>query len=105
MSGNLDLWLLATEDGSLRRLTDDAADDYDPACTSGGKSIVWSSKRINDNYEIWMANADGSGSRQVSRDGFDAENPTGTGRRSAQQDCDLGSDCGTGATLERAPAT
>ena len=79
MSGNLDLWVLATEDGSLRRLTDDAADDYDPAFTSGGKSIVWSSKRINDNYEIWMANADGSGARQVSRDGFDAENPTGTG--------------------------
>ncbi len=78
MSGNLDLWIISTEDGSLRRLTDDAADDYDPAFTTDGKSVIWSSKRINDHYEIWMANADGSGARQVSRDGVDAENPTGT---------------------------
>ncbi|HPF70250.1 MAG TPA: hypothetical protein PLQ13_06225, partial [Candidatus Krumholzibacteria bacterium] len=35
----------------------------------------WSSDR-GGNMEIWMAAADGSGARQVSRDGADAENPT-----------------------------
>jgi serine/threonine protein kinase len=32
-SGNLDLWLLDLESGALRQLTDDAAQDWDPAFT------------------------------------------------------------------------
>ncbi len=78
MSGNLDLWIMSTSDGSLRRLTDDDADDYDPAFTHDGKSVIWSSRRGTGHYEIWMAHADGSGARQISQDGFDAENPTAT---------------------------
>jgi hypothetical protein len=35
---------------------------------------LWSSNR-NGNYEIWAANTDGSGARQVTKDGVDAENP------------------------------
>jgi len=78
MTGNLDLSVASLDDGSIRRLTDDAADDFDPAFTADGKSILWSSKRETGHYEIWTANADGSGARRISNDGFDAENPTAT---------------------------
>lgn len=75
-SGNLDLWI-STSDGTVKRVTDDAAEDWDPAFIAGGKKIVWSSGR-SGNLEIWMANADGSEARQISQDGADAENPTAT---------------------------
>ncbi|MFP5247030.1 MAG: protein kinase domain-containing protein, partial [Thermoanaerobaculia bacterium] len=75
-SGNLDLWI-STDDGSVRRVTDDGAEDWDPAFTPDGKKIVWSSGR-SGNLEIWIANADGSNAKQISRDGVDAENPTAT---------------------------
>ena len=76
-SRNLDLWVLSRQDGSIKRLTDDASADWDPAYTPDGKSILWSSNR-GGNFEIWMAATDGSGARQVSRDGVDAENPAMT---------------------------
>ena len=75
-SGNLDLWAVSTKDGTIRRLTDDPADDWDPAFTYDGK-LLWTSHR-SGNFEIWMAEADGSGARQVSHDGIDAENATAT---------------------------
>jgi eukaryotic-like serine/threonine-protein kinase len=74
MTGNLDLWEVSTESRGLRRITEDAAGDWDPIYSPDGKYILWSSNR-NGHFEIWMANADGSGSRQVTRDGVDAENP------------------------------
>ena len=61
----------------MRRITDDGAEDWDPAFTPDGKKIVWSSGR-SGNLEIWIANADGSGAKQISQDGVDAENPTAT---------------------------
>jgi Tol biopolymer transport system component len=76
-SGNLDLWAISTEGGTVRRITDDNAEDWDPAFTPDGKKIVWSSGR-SGNLEIWIANADGSGAKQISHDGSDAENPTAT---------------------------
>jgi len=75
-SGNLDLWEISTKSGAIRRLTDDAADDWDPGFTREGK-VVWSSNRSGA-FEIWMAEQDGSGARQVTKDGGDAENPTAT---------------------------
>ena len=66
----------------MRRVTDDASEDWDPAFTPDGKKIVWSSGR-SGNLEIWIANTDGTGAKQISQDGVDAENPTATpdGRR------------------------
>jgi Tol biopolymer transport system component len=61
----------------VRRITDDGAEDWDPAFTPDGKKIVWSSGR-SGNLEIWIANADGSEAKQISHDGSDAENPTAT---------------------------
>jgi Tol biopolymer transport system component len=75
-SGNLDLWMLEPETGVVTRITDDAAEDWDPAFTQDGR-IIWSSGR-SGNLEIWIAERDGSNARQISKDGVDAENPTAT---------------------------
>ena len=75
--GHLDVWELELEGGALRRLTIDAADDWDPAYTPDGRRLLWSSNR-SGNFEIWSAASDGSGIRQVTADGVDAENPTAT---------------------------
>ncbi len=58
-------------------MTDDPAQDWDPGFTPDGRNLVWSSDR-SGNLEIWIAGADGSGARQLTRDGAGAENPTAT---------------------------
>src|SRR6185295_14716447 len=45
--------------------------------TPDGKQLIWSSNR-SGHFEIWIAEADGRNARQLSQDGFDAENPTAT---------------------------
>jgi Tol biopolymer transport system component len=71
---NLDLWKVNLHNRALIRITDDAANDWDPGLTPDGKRLVWSSNR-GGSFEIWSANADGSGAIQLSHDGQDAENP------------------------------
>ena len=61
----------------MRQITDDGAEDWDPAFTADGRGILWSSSR-SGHLEIWTASADGTGARQISHDGVDAENPTQT---------------------------
>ncbi|HEV8610038.1 MAG TPA: protein kinase [Thermoanaerobaculia bacterium] len=75
-SGNLDLWEVSRKTGSVKRVTDDAADDWDPGFMPDGR-LIWSSNRSGE-FEVWIAEADGSGARQVTRDEMDAENPTAT---------------------------
>ena len=75
-SGDLDLWALSRRTGAVTRLTDDRAEDSDPAFLPDGR-LAWSSNRTGA-FEIWLAAADGSGARQVTRDGVDAENPVAT---------------------------
>jgi eukaryotic-like serine/threonine-protein kinase len=75
-TGNLDIWSLSRVSGSIRRLTDDLAQDLDPALAPDGR-LLWSSNRTG-RFEIWMAEADGSGARQLTHDGVDAENPVAT---------------------------
>src|SRR5262249_31791641 len=69
-------WEVSTATGELRRLTDDPADDWDPAFSRDGSSIYWSSDRSKA-FEIWAAHRDGSAPHQVSQDSLDAENPAG----------------------------
>jgi Tol biopolymer transport system component len=76
--GNLDIWSVSRESGEQVRLTDDPADDFDPALTPDGRHLIWTTNR-GGHFEIWIANADGSGPRQLTRDGADAENATATG--------------------------
>jgi eukaryotic-like serine/threonine-protein kinase len=73
-SGNLDLWMVSTATGELRQITDDAADDWDPAFGPDGH-LYWSSTR-SGHFEIWTAESDGSGAHQLTHDGVDAENPS-----------------------------
>jgi Tol biopolymer transport system component len=75
-AGNLDVWARSTRDGSVRRLTDHASLEFDPAFTPDGR-IIFTSRR-SGTIEIWTGNLDGSGVRQVSHDGVDAENGTAT---------------------------
>ena len=72
-TGNLDVWETSAATGELRQLTDDPADDWDPAFTPSGH-LLWSSNR-SGNFEVWTAEADGSGARQLTHDGVDGENP------------------------------
>jgi len=74
--GGMNLWVVSTSTGRLRRLTDSHL-NWDPAFTRDGRHVVWSSNR-GGHYEIWMADLDGSAARQVTRDGVNAENPTAT---------------------------
>ncbi len=74
--GGMNLWLVSTRTGNLRRVTD-AHVNWDPAFTRDGKRLLWSSNR-GGNFEVWTADVDGSGPRQVTQDGGNAENPTAT---------------------------
>lgn len=74
-SGNLDLWAL-DDHGSLRRLTDHPAADWDPTFLADGR-LLWSSRR-SGTFEIWLAEPDGTAPRQVTHDGVLAENPSAT---------------------------
>jgi Tol biopolymer transport system component len=74
--GGMNLWLVSTATGNLRRVTDSHV-NWDPAFTPDGKRLLWSSNR-GGNFEIWTADADGGGPRQVTQDGGNAENPTAT---------------------------
>ena len=71
--GNLDIWAVSRTTGAVRRLTDDPADDWDPAYAPDGH-LLWGSNRTGA-YEVWTANADGSNPHQLSHDGVFAQNP------------------------------
>ncbi len=74
--GGMNLWVVSTSTGKLRRVTD-ANVNWDPAFTRDGRSLLWSSNR-GGNFEIWTADVDGGGARQITHDGGSAENPTPT---------------------------
>jgi Tol biopolymer transport system component len=76
-NGNLDLWTTSPSTGATHRITDDQAQDWDPAFTADGKHLLWSSNR-SGHFEIWIAEPDGRNARQLTSDGYDAENPTAT---------------------------
>jgi len=73
-SGNLDLWALSPGTGMVRRITEDAADDWDPALTKDGR-LLWSSNR-GGRFEVWAADPDGRRAHAVTKDGSDAQNPS-----------------------------
>jgi Tol biopolymer transport system component len=71
----MNLWVVSTSTGRLRRITSSHL-NWDPGFLRDGR-IIWSSNR-SGNYEIWIADPDGSGARQVTQDEGNAENPTAT---------------------------
>ena len=76
-SGSLNLWAASPRTGSIRSITDDEKQDWDPGVTPDGKHLLWSSNRSGA-FEVWMANLDGTDAHQVTQDGADAENPNQT---------------------------
>jgi serine/threonine protein kinase len=74
--GGMNLWLVSTVTGNLRRVTESNV-NWDPAFARDGRRLFWSSNR-GGNFEIWTADVDGGGPRQVTQDGSNAENPTAT---------------------------
>ena len=76
-TGSLDIWVMDLATNGVRRITDHAADDWDPGVVASNGALLFSSNR-GGHFEIWTSEPDGSGARQISNDGFDAENPTAT---------------------------
>jgi Tol biopolymer transport system component len=70
----MNLWLVSSSTGNLRRVTDSHT-NWDPAFTPDGRRLLWSSNR-GGNFEVWTADTDGGAPRQVTADGLNAENPT-----------------------------
>jgi eukaryotic-like serine/threonine-protein kinase len=68
---------MSRKTGAVRRVTDDPADDFQPAVTPDGTRLVWSSNR-SGHFEVWIADADGGGARQLTQDEVNASDPTVT---------------------------
>jgi Tol biopolymer transport system component len=74
--GGMNLWLVSTRSGKLRRVTESHV-NWDPAFTRDGKRLLWSSNR-SGSFEIWSADVEGGRPLQLTRDEGSAENPTAT---------------------------
>ncbi len=59
-----EIFLMRTEDGLVRQLTDDEHKDFVPAWSPDGRRISFFSNR-SGKYEIWEIHPDGSGLRQI----------------------------------------
>ncbi|HZI19407.1 MAG TPA: protein kinase [Pyrinomonadaceae bacterium] len=63
-SGSRDLWLLDPETGAQKQLTADARQNYYPAVTPDGRSILFLSDR-GDEFGLWRVDIDGGNPTQV----------------------------------------
>lgn len=63
-----DLWTVTVSDGTLRRLTNDPANENEPRWSRDGKSIYYSSDK-SGRYEIYKMSAEGGAGAQVTRGG------------------------------------
>ncbi len=79
--GRTDLWLLDTDGGGLRRLTEDPAADSDPRWSPDGRHLYFLSSRSGSS-QIWRLGLEGGGPEQVSDLPLDVANlvvgPRGT---------------------------
>ena len=64
-----DIWSVNVDGTGLTRLTDSAWREFDPALSPDGAQIAYRSEP-NDDAELWLMNADGSGQRRLDRGGF-----------------------------------
>lgn len=64
-SGNPDLWLLARDGVTARRLTADPEHDSTPSVSPDGRLITFLSRRQGGNPHIWRMDIDGSNQRQL----------------------------------------
>lgn len=62
MHGQHDLYLMDSDGGNLRRLTEHPAVDTMPAFSPDGKTVAFTSNRDDGDYEIYLLPLDGDGS-------------------------------------------
>jgi Tol biopolymer transport system component len=74
-NGTSDVWVVNADGSGLRRLTTNAANDFDPTLSPEGTMIAFRSDRDGDN-EVYVMRADGSRQRDVSREPVDDWGPT-----------------------------
>lgn len=85
--GKLDLFTVTVNNGEITRLTDDFFNEADPSWSPDGKRIVFSSDRrdppyeytlndINEDYDLFVMNADGSNIQRISTGPFNDRNPS-----------------------------
>jgi Tol biopolymer transport system component len=75
--GHMNLWQMSLETGTVSRLTEGNATNFDAAFSPDGKHLIFTSDR-SSHFEIYVAARDGSGARQLTHTGVDAENATMT---------------------------
>jgi Tol biopolymer transport system component len=63
----LDIWVMNASGGEAKQLTDDPADDTDPAFSPDGRKIAF----VRDYFSVWVMNADGSDQTLVAREARD----------------------------------
>ena len=84
--GKLDLFTVDIEKETYVRLTNDFFDEFDPQWSPDGEKIVFSSDRsnspyeytinqINEAYDIFIMNADGSDVKRITNNPFNDRNP------------------------------
>jgi TolB protein len=79
-AGEAELFVMDTTGAQPRRLTDDRADDRDPAWSPDGQWIVWGFfPSQSDDAGLWLMHPDGSDRRLLIAGGFDPSwSPDGT---------------------------
>ena len=63
-SGTADIWSLDPDGGARRRLTDDPADDFHPAVSADGQTVVFASNR-SGTPGLWAMSRDGTNVRRL----------------------------------------
>lgn len=65
MSGESDLWLVSSEGGPGKKITDDEIWDYKACWAYHADWIAFSSKRDSKWFEVWIVKSDGTGMRKI----------------------------------------